>query len=79
MSIHLLPEDVIEKISSSVVITSLNGVVQGLLQNSLDAGASKITISVDYSRGNCLVEDDGIGISPVDFQASGGLGKLHCE
>jgi DNA mismatch repair protein MLH3 len=79
MSIRLLPGDVIAQIKSSVVITSLNGVVYGLFQNSLDAGASKITVSIDYARGNCSVEDDGVGIPPDDFAEDGGLGKLYCE
>jgi DNA mismatch repair protein MLH3 len=79
MSIKLLPGDVIAQIKSSVVITSLNGVVFGLLQNSLDAAASKISISIDYGRGNCTIEDNGLGIPPSDFQEDGGLGKLHCE
>ncbi|KAK4444049.1 hypothetical protein QBC34DRAFT_416056 [Podospora aff. communis PSN243] len=77
MSIKLLPGDVIAQIKSSVVITSLNGVVFGLLQNSLDAGASKISISIDYGRGNCTVEDNGLGIPPAEFGEDGGLGKLY--
>lgn len=79
MSIRQLPQDTVDKIKSSVVITSLNGVACGLLANSLDAGASKVTISISYSRGNCSVEDDGSGISPDEFKESGGLGKLHRE
>ncbi|KAF4972921.1 hypothetical protein FZEAL_9479 [Fusarium zealandicum] len=77
MIIRQLPQDVVDKIKSSVNITSLNGVVCGLLANSLDAGASKVNISIDYSRGNCGVEDDGAGISPQEFADDGGLGKLH--
>ncbi|KAJ4307246.1 DNA mismatch repair protein [Collariella sp. IMI 366227] len=79
MSIQPLPRDVVAQIKSSAIITSLNGVVFSLLQNSLDAGASKINISVDYSRGNCSVEDNGHGIAPAAFQEHGALGKLHCE
>jgi len=79
MSIKLLPGDVIAQIKSSVVITSLNGVVYGLLQNSFDASASTICVSIDYGRGNCTVEDDGVGIPPADFHEYGGLCKLYCE
>ncbi|KAJ4261654.1 DNA mismatch repair protein [Fusarium torreyae] len=77
MIIRQLPQDVVDKIKSSVNITSLNGVVCGLVANSLDAGASKINISIDYSRGNCTIEDNGSGIPPEEFKDSGGLGKLH--
>ncbi|KAL2265776.1 hypothetical protein VTJ83DRAFT_6876 [Remersonia thermophila] len=77
MSIRPLPGDVIAQIRSSTVITSLNAAVCGLLENSLDAGASRIHISVDYGRGSCSVQDDGIGIAPADFEDGGGLGRLH--
>ncbi|KAI0205615.1 hypothetical protein F4808DRAFT_239423 [Astrocystis sublimbata] len=77
MSIKPLPDDVIAQIKSSTVITSLNNVICGLLKNCLDAGATKATISVDYVRGSCSVEDDGLGILPAEFKPSGGLGKLH--
>ena len=78
MSIQPLPGDVIAQIKSSTAVTSLNGAVCGLLQNSLDASASRVNIAVDYSRGNCSVEDDGDGIAPESFRENGGLGKLHC-
>ncbi|KAL6357396.1 hypothetical protein LRP88_07558 [Fusarium phalaenopsidis] len=50
MTIRQLPQDVVDKIKSSVNITSLNGVACGLLANSLDAGAFKVNISIDYGR-----------------------------
>ncbi|KAH6646070.1 hypothetical protein BKA67DRAFT_525807 [Truncatella angustata] len=77
MSIQRLPEDVVAQIKSSTAITSLNEVICGLLKNSLDAGATKLNISVDYAKGNCSVEDNGIGILPAEFTTAGGLGKLH--
>ncbi|KAF5510128.1 Vacuolar protein sorting-associated protein 11-like protein [Colletotrichum siamense] len=77
MSIKPLPEDVIRRIMSSATITSLNAVVCGLVKNSFDAGATRINITVDYSRGNCTVEDDGLGILPIEFREAGGLGKLY--
>lgn len=78
MSIRPLPEDVVGKIRSSSTVTSLNGVVCGLLKNSLDAGATKVNIYVEYDRGNCNVEDNGLGITPGDFAEDGGLGKPYC-
>jgi DNA mismatch repair protein MLH3 len=79
MSIKPIPGDVIAQIRSSAVITCLKDAVNGLVKNSLDAGADKINIAVDYGKGNCSVEDDGHGIRPSDFQDGGGLGQLHCE
>ncbi|KAI0851964.1 hypothetical protein F5Y00DRAFT_228297 [Daldinia vernicosa] len=77
MSIQQLPEHVIAQIKSSTAITSLNSVVCGLVNNSLDAEATKIVVSIDYIRGNCSVEDNGLGIPPEEFKSAGGLGKLH--
>ncbi|KAF6813544.1 vacuolar membrane protein [Colletotrichum sojae] len=77
MSIKPLPEDVVRRIRSSAAIVSLNGVVCGLVKNSFDAGATRINVTVDYSRGNCTIEDDGQGILPLEFRDAGGLGKLY--
>ena len=77
MSMKLLPDDVIVQIKSSVLLTSLNEVILGLLKNSLDAGSTKLDISVDYVRGGCMVEDNGLGILPSEFETNGGLGKLY--
>ena len=79
MSIKQLPPDVVAQIKSSIAITSLNSAILGLLQNSLDARAVQINISVDYRRGNCSVEDNGLGIPPTEFSEGSGLGKLHCK
>lgn len=72
-----LPEDVVAQIKSSTTITSLNQVVIGLFENSLDAQSTKIDISVDYPRGGCTVEDNGIGILPLEFCETGGLGRMY--
>ncbi|KAI0130727.1 hypothetical protein F4814DRAFT_403445 [Daldinia grandis] len=77
MSIQQLPEHVIAQIKSSTTITSLNSVVCGFVNNSFDAKATKIVISIDYIRGNCSVEDNGLGIPPEEFKPTGGLGRLH--
>jgi DNA mismatch repair protein MLH3 len=77
-SILPLPAEVIAQIKSSTAIVSLTGVVLELLKNSLDAKATKIEAAVDFARGGCSVEDDGLGISPLEFREEGGLGKLYC-
>ena len=74
-----LPPDVAAQIKSSTVIPSLSSVVLGLIENSLDAGASTIAVDVDFSKGCCIVEDNGHGIALGDFDEQGGLGKQHCE
>jgi DNA mismatch repair protein MLH3 len=78
-SILPLPEEVVAQIKSSTAILSLAAVVLGLLKNSLDAKATKIEATVDFARGGCTVEDDGLGISPPEFREEGGLGKRYCR
>ena len=79
MPIQRLPDHVVDKINSSTVITSLNGAALGLLKNSMDAGATKVNIAIDYTRGNCIIEDNGHGMPPDEFREGGGLGRPHCE
>jgi DNA mismatch repair protein MLH3 len=78
MSIRPLPDEVVAQIKSSTAIVSLTGVVLELIKNSLDARAAKIDVTVDFARGDCTVEDDGLGILPAEFREDGGLGKLYC-
>ncbi|OJD29956.1 dna mismatch repair protein [Diplodia corticola] len=73
-----LPPDVVAQVKSSTVITSLAIVVLGLVENSLDSGATSIEITVDARRGGCTVEDDGLGILPSEFREGGGLGQPYC-
>lgn len=77
--IQPLPADVVAKIKSSTSIINLNGVILELVKNALDANAHTVFVTVDFPRGSCIVEDDGEGISPVEFEAGGGLGKAHRE
>lgn len=65
------------QITSSKQITGLQGVVCDLVQNSLDAEATKVEVTVDYRRGGCTVDDNGLGVPPEEFSENGGLGKWH--
>ncbi|PWY86262.1 DNA mismatch repair protein [Aspergillus heteromorphus CBS 117.55] len=75
--IHPLPPDVVAKIKSSTAITHLNGVIVELVKNALDAHARTLYVTVDFLRGGCVVEDDGDGIPPSEFELGGGLAKAH--
>lgn len=72
-----LPSDAISGIQSSKQITSLQGVVFSLLENSLDARSSKVEISIDFNRGSCTIEDNGDGIPSAEFLETGALAKLY--
>ena len=75
-NIRLLPVEVQSQIKAAVTILSLNDAIIAIVQNSIDAGARKIRVELDYAKGYCCVTDDGQGIAPEEFAESGGLGKM---
>ncbi len=66
-TINILPATVASKIAAGEVIQRPASVVKELLENSLDAGATSITIIITES-GKSLIQviDDGCGMSPED-------------
>lgn len=78
-TIKPLPDIEAAQIKSSLLITSLQDVAIGLIDNSLDSDATKVNVEIDFEWGFCAVEDNGTGIATVDFSESGGLAKVHRE
>jgi DNA mismatch repair protein MutL len=67
--IRVLPPDVRGKIAAGEVITRPASVVKELIENSIDAQASRIDIEVkNGGKDKCLVNDDGQGMSREDAQ-----------
>ncbi|KAI5294758.1 DNA mismatch repair protein [Ascosphaera acerosa] len=69
--IRRLPPTVVAQLTSSVTINSLTDVVLELVKNSLDAAAGTVSVTVDFARGGCTVEDDGHGIVASEFGSDG--------
>jgi DNA mismatch repair protein MutL len=66
--IQTLPPDVINLIAAGEVIDSLAAVVRELVENSLDAGATRITVSLMPDLWRLQVTDNGKGMTVEDLR-----------
>src|SRR5437016_2244352 len=69
--IRALPPAVVSRLRGAVVLPSLAGAVSELLQNSLDAGATQLDLTVNPSRPSIALADNGHGIHPDHVGAVG--------
>jgi len=67
--IHLLSEEVINKIAAGEVVERPASVVKELVENALDAGATKIVVELkDSGKELISLADNGSGMEPEDAQ-----------
>ena len=66
--IKQLPVNLVNQIAAGEVIERPAGVVKELAENSIDAGATRIEISISNECRNIRIADNGSGIHPDDIQ-----------
>ncbi|NPB08339.1 MAG: DNA mismatch repair endonuclease MutL [Aquificae bacterium] len=83
MFVRILPPEVRKKIAAGEVVESPADVVKELLENSLDAGASRIEIEIHKGGKRLIrVSDNGTGIHPEDIEKvvlEGATSKIQDE
>ncbi|MFB8789510.1 MAG: DNA mismatch repair endonuclease MutL [Potamolinea sp.] len=67
-AIQTLPTEVVNLIAAGEVIDSLAAVVRELVENSLDAGATRIVVSLCSDQWRVRVADNGTGMNLTDLQ-----------
>ena len=65
--IHQLSKNLINQIAAGEVIERPVSVVKELVENSIDAGSSKVSIEISNDCRNIRVADNGSGIHPDDI------------
>jgi len=69
--IHILPENLANKIAAGEVVERPASVVKELVENAIDADARKIIIAIEQAGKNLIqIVDNGVGMNSEDIQTA---------
>lgn len=68
MTIKKLPDSIISRIAAGEVITSPYNIIKELIENSLDAGATRLTVNIGSTLKSISIRDNGLGICKDDLK-----------
>ncbi|CCX04750.1 Similar to DNA mismatch repair protein MLH3; acc. no. Q12083 [Pyronema omphalodes CBS 100304] len=72
--IQLLPDSVISRLRSSIVLPSLPQAISELIQNALDASATELSATINPTAPSFTLTDNGYGVVPEQIS---NVGKLY--
>ncbi|KAI5818817.1 hypothetical protein BZA77DRAFT_277344 [Pyronema omphalodes] len=72
--IQLLPDSVISRLRSSIVLPSLSQAISELIQNALDASATELSATINPTAPSFTLTDNGYGVVPEQIS---NVGKLY--
>lgn len=67
-TIRVLPQQLINQIAAGEVVVNMASVVKELVENSIDAGAANIRLSLSHGLEDLTIEDDGCGMTEEDAE-----------
>ncbi|MFP5519192.1 MAG: DNA mismatch repair endonuclease MutL [Bdellovibrionia bacterium] len=67
MAIQVLDPDVVDQIAAGEVVERPSHLIKELIENSIDAGATRVDVEYSLGGRQCKISDNGVGMGPEDL------------